>query len=602
MTRTPTDEQRAAIRSDATSRVMVAKAGTGKTWTVVRVIEDLVRRRGRDPECIAAVSFTRNASIELQERVEDQLEDAARAITFGTSHSLGLQIIRRNSIDLGFPGEVTIYDDNDVRDVARAILQTFGLSVPVSQVLAAVDARRSGEGPATFDANVWRVVDEFFARLRAASAIDIPGIIPLAIALLLENDEARAHWEYQCRYLVVDEFQDSAPIELQLYDNLNPKQTVLVGDPDQNIYAFRGTSEVHLVNAAAQHGALPLTQGFRCATAVADAANRVIRGNYEGPPLLQIPKPAAQGTSEEILKRVEGLMFHGLKGRPESTGTVDVIEPRTYVAQEDAVAALVANRKKAETIGILARTNREVGLIVRALRRKGVKVSELAHGRELYRTNEGLEFHGIMRVRFNPWDVVATTRALRGWKNAPAPKSTAMFAARKIANATDRSLLEVLDCPFLEIPGGLRECADAAAEILTAHYQPRDLTTRVANVEDLRDEVHLWAERAENRERAATLQAFLDWLQHREIIDRAFADERGDVEAGTVHAAKGLEWDTVVLVGMQAGTFPNDRAPIEEERRLAYVAATRARERLAVLSPREAEASPFVELLRARCG
>ena len=540
-----TDEQAAAILSMAERRVVLADPGTGKTFTVVRVLADLIQRRNRDPECIAAVSFTRNAALELRERARDFMP-ARRTIgiLFGTSTSLALQIVRADAVKLGFPsGRVTIYDERDQADVIGHLAKTMGLRASVKKVRQCLEDRRLGI-PGETDRVVHRLAQAYEDRLRSWGAVDISGIIPLALRALRSSSALRSTWSRRCRYLLVDEAQDTAPIEVALYAALEPRQTVLVGDVNQAIYAFRGTTPDWLRDAAQANEAhdtfgetWPLTQGFRCADVIADAAGRVIAPNY------QKDSPT-------------------LKGAPDVPGLV--VRYRFESHQSQVHGVLEQIRRVTSTRGwstaILARTNREADHWIRALRQAEIPCHRLATDRALYATEEVRNFHAWLRARWNPHDEVATWRVLRSWKERP-PREQ-VYAARQVALESDRPLLEVLGWPALELDESLPAFATFAHLHISRPLADAALVNRLENVDRaLRD-----LERVVERTESTDLGDFCDWLQRKELADLIGSKEdREGVAVGTVHAAKGLEWDAVIMVGLELGNFPNDRAPLDED-------------------------------------
>lgn len=574
-----TPEQRAAIDLTSNRRVLICGPGTGKTFTLVEIIADLIERRGRSAECITAVSFTKNAAGELKERVVKRIGPKAFGITFGTAHSVALKIVRSRARELGYASpEITVYDEQDKRDVMKDVIATLKSDLGIEKALELLFELRNdlaGEWPAAH----FRVVREYEARLMRACAIDLDGILPLALRILRTDARALSDWSRTARYLIVDEYHDTAPEEAALYAALSPKEVVIVGDPNQEIYRFRGTTNEFLLGAAKAEGAAVfyLTQSFRSGSKVVDAANALISHNP--------PQP-----EEKLRPAIVG-------------GSVEVVDSPTFEAQAEAFREFARGALgDSLSCAILARTNRELSHVVRALKEKAVPVHELSIDRSFYALDEVRAFHGALRAAWNPRDEIAASLVCRYWPGVPRPKSAEWFAARQEANATDEPLLRVLrwstvfdaDCPKGSRSLSLRVCAQYCAKSIGSAFRDAGLTTRAENVEKAAEKALDFAETWNTDE----LSDFLDWLQHRELREaRANARKGPAVECGTIHAAKGLEWDVVAIAGCHEGVMPIGTADEREERRLAYVGVTRARRSLRLFTCRETdrERSRFLE-------
>ncbi|TAL43979.1 MAG: ATP-dependent helicase, partial [Salinibacterium sp.] len=395
--RTPTPEQFAAIRSPNPRRTMIAHPGTGKTFALVELIADMLERRDREPECITATTFTRNAAGELRERVIDRCGGRACGVLFGTSHSIALKIVRSRARLLGFPSRIVIYDEQDQTDILKDIIATLKLNrCTLSGARDAIEDRRSG-APGAWEVQELHAAEEYEARCRRAGAVDLGWIIPLALKVLRTDRTALAEWHRRARYLIVDEAHDTAPPEWALYQMLEPVELAVVGDPNQNIYRFRGTSTAFLRAAAAPPAEVVfLTQSFRSTEPVVRAANNLVSHNPEQPP--------------EKLRSAAG------------SGNVNAVRSSTFAEQATVLVGVCQHYLSLGSVGLLSRTNRDLEFQVRALRGAGVTVRELTTPRAFYALPEVRAFHAHLRAVYNPHDEVATRLVLAHWPAAPAPR------------------------------------------------------------------------------------------------------------------------------------------------------------------------------------
>ncbi len=550
---TLTPEQLAPVHSRAEHRVIRAGAGTGKTATLVGIISNLLNERGRSAECITAISFTRAASRELRERVEREV--GWQAITYGTSHSLALKILRSGASRLGMDAGFGIYDEADEDDVRRALAGIYGVSQAAIKD-AVKDLRTSlKDADLRHSASAIAAAKQYEADLKSANVVDMDQILHLACRVLAENPELHSRWSYTCRILIVDEYHDTSPEESMLYLLLGPDETVVVGDEQQCIYGFRGTSNEFLSLAAARAGSkvFLLTQSWRSCAAVVAAANNVVTYAAQQCGLVLRPRP-------------------GLSGRV-----------RLMTMETDWVDAVRQAAAASRSVGVIARTNLGVERAMESLRAAAIPAETISTERPFYREPAVRAFHAILRARHNPSDARAAELVLS--HQLARLTSDHLADAREVAVNDDRPVLEVLNWRGLTRSADLASLADWAKEELCEIYRFNGLDHRARLVEIAHGRVSEWL--ADDPK--LTLEDFLSWLVYREVVaERRVANKpRAQVECSTAHGAKGLEWDTVVVTEVDEGAWPHKRAKTpeqqEEERRLFYVAITRARTQLVVV-------------------
>lgn len=569
-----TQEQQAIVESTAARRVVIARPGTGKTTVLVEVLADLAQNRGRSPECIAALTFTRNAAHTLRVRLAARIGDAASNLTIETSTSLALRILRSS-----VPRPIAVYDEHDRMEILADILNSMKLRASRKDVLAALRARRRHAG------GIWplpavRAAEAYDDRLRLANAIDLEDVIPKATRVLEAGERLADHWRYRTKYLVVDEYQDTSAAEQALYQAFQPEHFTAVGDPNQELYGFRGARGTYLIaNAAAPDaGVYYLTTGFRCSAAVAGAANALIRHNPDG----------GAHSPEVCLEALQPT---------EAPGKVRVRVAENYEDLEAFVRRRAARALKRElTMAILCRTNSEAGFFLGALTRAGVACHQITSGREFYGLPEVRAFHAYLRAIVNPRDEVATLHVLGTWRTVPVRGTPEWSAARRRMIEEDRSFLEVVGFPPPDWPRDLRGAAEHASEHLEYFYHD-GAAEKIGNLEEARARVYRWLDDGHPNE----VEAFVGWLAAKDIEGLETREiPPSSVAVGTIHAAKGLEWDVVVIPGLELGRFPHHGSDVAEERRILYVGITRARHDAYLLACTfgHRQPSPFLEELR----
>lgn len=551
---TLTPEQRAIVDSRAKHRVVFAGAGCGKTATMVEVIRDLIEDRGRSAECITAISFTRAAAKELQDRVQNVVGQLP--VRFGTSHSLALAILRHGANRIGWPSNLGIYDESDEADIRRSLAAIY--KVTQEEIKQAVFNMRDPNPPTEHpsDSAVYKAARAYHGELTRAGCVDMDWIIPLATRILLEWPEVRSRWSYVCRILLVDEYHDTSPEEIAFFAALGSEETIVVGDAQQCIYGFRGTSNRYLVEAAQRQGAevFTLSQSWRSAPQVVEAANNVV-------------SHAALQTGLSLVPR------------PDVTGQVRYVRDSKLWIQQ-----ICNDLEDGASCAVLARTNAGVEAVLGILEQMGISAVPISAERPFYRQTAVRAFHAILRAYANPLDARATELVVA--ELLQLRRSPELEACRLRASEEDLPLLHVMDWAGYRQPNDLRMLSSWAADELIAAYERAHLTNRVEAVRRAHGRILEWLD----REPSLTLADFLDWLVHREVIpERRPRRSAGPVvEVSTAHGAKGLEWDSVVIVEANEGSWPHRLSHgaegLEEERRLWYVAVTRARARLTVLA------------------
>src|SRR5918912_317819 len=597
------EQQRAAVMATEGPLLLLAGAGSGKTRVIVHRIAYLIAERKVAPQHILAVTFTNKAAGEMRERVIKLLGHYPMqgAPLISTFHSLCVRILRRDvgALDEGYTRSFTIYDQDDSVRVVKAAIKDLGYDTerlgPRQTQGAISHAKNQGLDAESFAARVEyaderkaavaRVFKLYEERLRANNALDFDDLLIKTVRLLRKDADVRARYNDKFRYILVDEYQDTNALQFALIRFLTERQqnVCVVGDENQSIYRWRGADIRNILNFEEQYPnarAIKLEQNYRSTQNILDAADQVIKHNTER-------KDKTLWTANPAGERLR--YYQALDAEHEARFVAAKIEE--HRRQEPGLRAAV-----------LYRTNAQSRVFEEALRRAGLPYN-IVGGFSFYERAEVRDIISYLKLALNPHDSVALMRVV----NTP-PRGLGKQTLDQIerrAKDYGVSLWEAIGI-ITEQPGGFSPRAAAALkkfqtiiEGLVSHAQ-KESASEVVKAAIL-DTGYADALKAENSEEAEgrlenlqeLVNAAVDYDREeggglRDFIDAAALVSDTDqykrdapVTLMTMHAAKGLEFPVVFVVGMEDGLFPHSRAAadpaeLEEERRLCYFAITRA--------------------------
>ncbi|MEU9120303.1 DNA helicase PcrA [Streptomyces sp. NPDC048506] len=620
------DQQKAAVVHTGGPLLIVAGAGSGKTRVLTHRIAHLLAERHVHPGQILAITFTNKAAGEMKERVEQLVGPRANAMWVSTFHSACVRILRRESKKLGFTSSFSIYDAADSKRLMALVCRDLDLdpkrfppksfSAKISNLKNELIDEESFAGTAAggtsqtesgggFEKTLAEAYAMYQARLREANALDFDDIIMTTVNLLQAFPDVAEHYRRRFRHVLVDEYQDTNHAQYTLVRELvGPAETAaelcVVGDADQSIYAFRGATIRNILQFEEDYPdatTIMLEQNYRSSQTILSAANAVIERNEN--------------------RRPKNLWTDAGAG-PKITGYVADTEHDEAQFVADEIDRLTdAGDAKAGDVAVFYRTNAQSRVFEEIFIRVGLPY-KVVGGVRFYERKEVRDILAYLRVLANPEDSVPLRRILNVPKRGIGERAEAMIdalssrekitfpqALRRVdeaygmaarsANAVKRFnvLMEELRT-VVESGAGPATILEAVLERtgylaeLQASTDPQD-ETRIENLQELAA-VALEFEQDRGEANPGTLSDFLEQValvaDSDQIPDE---DEEGSgvITLMTLHTAKGLEFPVVFLTGMEDGVFPHLRAlgqtkELEEERRLAYVGITRARQRLYV--------------------
>jgi DNA helicase-2/ATP-dependent DNA helicase PcrA len=597
-------EQRAAVDHGDGPLLVLAGAGTGKTRVLVNRIVRLVET-GAEPWSILAVTFTNKAAGEMRTRLRQLLGGAADSMWIGTFHATCARMLRRYAQHVGLTKSFQIFDDDDQMKLVEKLLKETGRDDQVSArtILSRFDrAKNRGEDPralktGAFDDVVEQIYPMYQAQLMKENAVDFNDLILKTLALFDIEEPARS-LRVRFRQVLVDEFQDTNRVQYELVEKLAEatRNLTVVGDDDQSIYAWRGAEPRNLLDFDRDFPdakVIKLEQNYRSTQMILDAANSVIRKNRDrhekalwtehtgGDPIEVYQAGDERGEAYHVAQSIRQMLDEG----PHSPSDIAILY-RTNAQSRVLEEHLRAARVPAKVIGAVSFFERkEVKDVIAYLRLISNPAADSAFERVVNVPARGLGDATVDRLR-------AAARTGVG-----SMLEAARLAARgEVAGigAAPRKKLH----SFVELVDGLHDVIAQGASVAETIIQVVDRSGLRAKLEadesaESRDRLDNLAELVtiasdfdDESEQPQSVDAFLE-----RIALAAPSDQEASAEAVvlmTIHIAKGLEWPVVFLTGMEDGLFPSLRerdgvsedAALEEERRLAYVAITRARERL----------------------
>jgi DNA helicase II / ATP-dependent DNA helicase PcrA len=604
------EPQREGVINTEGACMLIAGAGSGKTRVLTYRIANLIHK-GVDPFNIMALTFTNKAAKEMRERIEKVVGHDARNLWMGTFHSVFSRILRAEAAHLGYPNDFTIYDTDDSKTLIRNIVKEMGLDDTVykantiynrissaknkligwQQYLGSSDLMT--EDAANMRPEIGRIFKTYTLRCFKAGAMDFDDLLFNTDKLFREHLEVLNKYQHRIKYVLVDEFQDTNLCQYfiirklaSVHDNI-----CVVGDDAQSIYGFRGADITNILNFERDYPDLrviKLEQNYRSTQNIVNAANSVIKKNKA-----QLPKNVWTANEDGNLIELIKAISDNEEGRLVATS----------IFQEK-----MQHQLKFSDFAVLYRTNSQSRAIEEALRRMNVKY-KVVGGLSFYQRKEIKDLLAYMRFTLNQQDEASFRRIInypkRGIGDSTVDKiivaanDHAITLWEVIQNAGSfiggRAATPIADFVAMinrfNVEVQRKDAYDAAFEIakgsglLKELYEDKTVEglSRYENVQELLNAIKEFVDDPERQEK--TLGAF---LQEVSLVTGQDEDKDKDpdkVTLMTIHMAKGLEFRYVYMVGMEEDLFPSQmmlssRADLEEERRLFYVAITRAQKKL----------------------
>jgi len=549
-------EQKRAVAYNDGPLLVLAGAGSGKTRVLTRRAAWLIAEKAVLPDEILLLTFTNKAAGEMKERI---YELAGSVPTFaGTFHSFCVKLLRRDGLAIGVPKDFVIYDTQDQKDAVKDILDRMNLSTdsykPGSILGMISDAKNQmieplqyGEFASTdMQEKVFSIYGQYQKMLEEMGALDFDDLLLKTVKLLTQNKEVLEKWQRRLPYILVDEWQDTNKIQYSLTKLLvgDNRQITAVGDASQSVYSWRGADYRNINYLKRDYPDIKiinLEQNYRSTESILSAANAVISKN-SGHPVLKLWTKNERGERIKLFKAENGL--HEAK----------------YIAGQ--VGQLSKTGYQYQDVAVLYRTNAQSRVIEEALLHEGIPYI-IVGGIKFYARAEIKDIISMLRLLVNKKDTVSRKRL----EKVGVRRKEAFDELAKTVDPSGHKTLELMDTVI-------------AKTNYLAKYEreTEENLARLENIKELRSVATQFSNVNEFLENVALVEA-----EAEAQLERHFLDASGKVTLMTLHGAKGLEFPVVFMAGLEEGLFPHSRSlfdtqELEEERRLAYVGITRAKE------------------------
>ena len=592
------DKQREAASQIDGSILILAGAGSGKTRTITYRIAHMIENVGISPYSILAVTFTNKAAKEMRERVEELVGDIAKACTISTFHSFGMRLLRMYGKEVGYNSNFTIYDTDDQKRIVKAILKGQNLSINgvklterdlVSMISKIKEQIKTLDEYSVMNKQIVEVYDKYNRALLESNAMDFSDIL-LNTYKLLQKPEILEKVQNKYKYIMIDEYQDTNNLQYKIIDLIARKSSNLcvVGDENQSIYGFRGANILNILNFETNYNnakIIKLEENYRSTTTILDAANELIKNNKSS----KDKKLWTQNGKGDLIK-----VLACDNARDEVSRIIEIIKRnhQNGIAYRD--------------MTILYRTNAQSRLFEEGFLRYNIP-HKVFGGISFYSRAEIKDIIAYLSIIVNPQDELNLQRIINVPKRKVGEKGIEKIIT--YARENNLNLLEALSHikeisgltvvgkeKLLEMYDIIKELKDLSY-IETASYIVQTLIDKIKYIDYIKENYSDAEARIENidefKNSILELENVVGELRLNEYLENVSLisatddlEEKSDyVKLMTIHNSKGLEFPIVFLVGFENEIFPGSRAmfeekEMEEERRLCYVALTRAEKKL----------------------
>ncbi|MBR2678492.1 MAG: UvrD-helicase domain-containing protein [Bacilli bacterium] len=591
------DRQKEAVLYNDGPLLIIAGAGAGKTKTLTTKIAYLIDELGVSPYSILAITFTNKAAKEMKDRVYAQVGDCAKKMTVSTFHSFGLKLLRDNCNVLGYDRNFVIMDSDDSLTVVKKIIKDMGYDPKIYNPKAIRNKISSCKNEMTspnmyekyavseYEKIVCEVYRRYEDKLHKNNSVDFDDLLLLPIKLFKENPDILERYQDYYQYILVDEYQDTNEAQYILTKLLSAKNRMLtcVGDDSQSIYSFRGANYKNILNFEKDYKdakTILLEQNYRSTSIILDAANDVIKNNKQ-----RKDKKlwTARGEGEKIK------YYRSYNERDEAQ----------YVVRK--IKELLNKNVEYKDIAVLYRTNAQSRVMEEEMLRENLPY-RVVGSFYFYSRKEIKDLIAYLRLIHNSKDNVSLLRVINVPKRGIGLKTIENLTTK--ADEENTSIYDAIDSgkelAFKEMIEKLKEISNdlTLTELIDKVLDATGMKDELESEKTLEAEVRLEnleefksiTKSFEEREGLISLEDFL--LEISLISDvEEYKDDPNRINLMTVHSVKGLEFDHVFVIGMEEGLFPHmnslmESSDIEEERRLMYVAITRAKDDLHLVNAR----------------
>ncbi len=591
------DKQREAVLYNDGPLLIIAGAGAGKTKTLTTKIAYLIEELNVSPYNILAITFTNKAAKEMKDRIDNLIGTVAKKIQVSTFHSFGLKLLRENCEALGYDSNFVIMDSDDSLSVIKKIIKDMNLDPKIynprairNKISSCKNELMSPEAYDKFAASeyeqvVKEVYEKYDRKLKQNNSVDFDDLLILPIELFRKNPDILDKYQELYKYLLIDEYQDTNQAQYILTKLISAKSRLItcVGDDSQSIYSFRGANYKNILNFEKDYNeakTILLEENYRSTSTILDAANQVIKNNRQ-------KKDKNLWTSRGKGEKIK--YYRAYNERDEAQ----------YVIRK--IKELAVRDTKYQDIAVLYRTNAQSRVLEEEMLKENLPYRVIGSF-YFYSRKEIKDLIAYLRLIHNPKDNVSLLRAINTPKRGIGLKTIDNLTIK--ADENEISIYEAIESgkelAFKELIQKLTAMKEelTLTELIDKVLDASGLKAELESEKTLESEIRLEnleefksiTKSFEERDGLISLEEFL--LEISLISDvEEYKDDPNRISLMTIHSVKGLEYDHVFVVGLEEGIFPHmnsllDNSELEEERRLCYVAITRAKDDLHLVNAR----------------
>ncbi len=591
------NEQKEAVIYNSGPLLIIAGAGAGKTKTLTTKIAYLIEEELAKPTEILAITFTNKAAKEMKDRLYGMLTDISSRIQVSTFHSFGVKLLRENYEALGYDKNFLIMDSDDSLSVIKRILKDLNydpkyynprairnkISSCKNEMMTPNMYEKYAVGE--YDKVVLEVYQKYEEKLKANNSVDFDDLLILPIKLFEENESILNKYQDIYKYILIDEYQDTNEAQYILTKKLSLKykNITVVGDDSQSIYSFRGANYKNILNFEKDYTnakTILLEENYRSTSNILDAANEVIKNNKQR----KDKKLWTSKTGGSLIK-----YYRSFNERDEAQ----------YVIRK--IKELIKQDVEYKDMAILYRTNAQSRVLEEELLKENFPY-KVVGSFYFYSRKEIKDLIAYLRVIHNSKDNVSLLRTINTPKRGIGLKTIENLTVKADANNTSiyDAITSSKEFEYKKIIEQLKSIKDelTLTELIDKVLDASGMRQELENEKTLESEIRLEnleefksiTKSFEEKEGVVSLEEFL--LEISLVSDvEEYKNDPNRISLMTIHSVKGLEYDNVFVVGMEEGIFPHvnslmENSEIEEERRLCYVAITRAKKELHLINAR----------------
>jgi len=591
------ERQKEAVLYNEGPLLIIAGAGAGKTKTLTTKIAYLIEEEKVSPYNILAITFTNKAAKEMKDRIFLQIGSEAKKLTVSTFHSFGLKLLRENYERLGYSKNFVIMDSDDSLTVVKKIIKDMGYDPKIYNPKAIRNkisscknemmspAEYSRFAASDYERIITEIYEKYEEKLHRNNSVDFDDLLLLPIQLFKKNEDVLERYQNLYKYILIDEYQDTNQAQYTLTKLLSEqnRQITCVGDDSQSIYSFRGANYKNILNFEKDYKdakIILLEQNYRSTSTILDAANQVIKNNKQR-------KDKNLWTARGVGEKIK--YYHADSEKDEAD----------YVVQK--IEELIGKGVDYQDIAVLYRTNVQSRVIEEAMLKENLPYRVIGSF-YFYSRKEIKDLIAYLRLIHNSKDNVSLLRVINTPKRGIGLKTIDNLT--EIADQEGISMYEAIssgkELEFKNLIERLKEVSENLTltelidKVLDASGMKQELESEKSLESEIRlenlEEFKSITKSFEEREGSVSLEEFL--LEISLISDvEEYKDDPNRISLMTVHSVKGLEFNHVFVIGLEEGIFPHmnslmESSDVEEERRLMYVAITRAKDDLHLVNAR----------------